>query len=610
MSNKKLLILERSKSNLSMTKDADGSVVLEGVFTEIGVKNKNNRIYEEAEVLPHINELKEKVKTNKLLGELDHPKDFDISLSNVSHVIEDLDYDKDKKQVLGRIRLLNTSKGKEAQALIEDGIPLHISSRAAGTVDEAGKVKIKKFFTYDLVADPGFENAELSKVNESYGFGDTEGLYIYEMAETEDEINKTNKTDLTMENTDNKFVTVDDFNKYTEYVKNTLDSVKESANSTNDELVEKLVKYTEHIAEKVNQVTDYTEYLSENLDKSISHSDYLAESIDKIKNYASYLGEELDSSIQYTEHVAEQADKGIAYSNYLGESLDKGIKYSEYVAEKVDQNIAYSEYLGENVDKSIKYSEYIAESVTAVNTEAVNESVNESTVNEYGKMKEGYTPTMEEVSKCMGEGMKYEAICEKYPDADKGAIKEMCDKCMHEEKKSYKDTISEKLESLISKAEAKNVSEMHFMNFLSESKKNEFDSLSEDKRGLIVESMNKDSIMSTVQAENVWESCFITERKEINFIDDMPSKYSDKWNALSENRKEQIIAESKFHSLSTPYAINNFWQTRDLRDTQMNLETLNENKTAAEAAQTKTEPLLNEAYQADLIEKMKFRLNR
>ena len=606
MSNKKLLILERSKSNLSMTKDADGSVVLEGVFTEIGVKNKNNRIYEEAEVLPHINELKEKVKTNKLLGELDHPKDFDISLSNVSHVIEDLEYDKDKKQVLGRIRLLNTSKGKEAQALIEDGIPLHISSRAAGTVDEAGKVKIKKFFTYDLVADPGFENAELSKVNESYGFGDTEGLYIYEMEDTKEEINKTNKTDLTMENTSGNFVTVEDFNKYTEYVKDTLDSVKESANSNSDELLQKLVTYTEHIAEKVNQVTDYTEYLSENLDKSISHSDYLAENIDKIKNYASYLGEELDSSIQYTEHVAEQADKGIEYSNYLGEKLEKGIDYSEYVAETVDKNIAYSEYLGENLTKSIKYSEYIAENANTVE----GTSINESAVNEYGKMKEGYTPTMEEVSKCMGEGMKYEQVCEQYPDADKGAIKEMCDKCMQEEKKSYKDTISEKLESLISKAEAKNVSEMHFMNFLSESKKNEFDSLSEDKRGLIVESMNKDSIMSTVQAENVWESCFIVERKAINFINDMPSKYSDKWNALSENRKEQIISESKFHSLSTPYAINNFWQTRDLRDTQMNLESINESKTAAEAAQTKTEPLLNESFSADLIQKMKFRLNR
>ena len=568
MSNKKLLILERSNSNLSMTKADDGSVVLEGVFTEIGVKNKNNRIYEESEVLPHINELKEKVKTNKLLGELDHPKDFDVSLSNVSHVIEDLEYDKDKKQVLGRIRLLNTSKGKEAQALIEDGIPLHISSRAAGTVDEAGKVKIKKFFTYDLVADPGFENAELARVNESFGFEDSEGLFIYEMDSSEEEINKTNKTDLTMENTSDKFVTVEDFNKYTEYVKNTLDSVKESANSTNDELIEKLVKYTEHIAEKVNQVTDYTEYLSENLDKSISYSDYLAENVDKIKNYASYLGEELDNSIQYTEHVAEQADKGIAYANYLGENLEKGIEYSEYVAEKVDQNIAYSEYLSENLDKSIKYSEYIAENMNSVEGEAINESSEET---------------------------EAEVITESVE--------------VKEDTKSYKDSISEKLNDLISKAEAKSVNEMHFMNFLSESKKNEFDSLSEDKKVLIVESMNKNSIMSTVQAENVWDSCFITERKAINFIDDMPEKYRDKWEALSENRKEQIIAESKFHSLSTPYAINNFWQTRDLRDTQMKLESINEAKTAAEAA-AKQESLLNESFKNDLVNKMKFRLNR
>ena len=569
MSNKKLLILERSKSNLSMTKDADGSIVLEGVFTEIGVKNKNNRIYEEAEVLPHINELKEKVKTNKLLGELEHPKDFDISLSNVSHVIEDLEYDKDKKQVLGRIRLLNTSKGKEAQALIEDGIPLHISSRAAGTVDEAGKVKIKKFFTYDLVADPGFENAELARVNESYGFEDTEGLYIYEMENTEDEINKTNKTDLKMENTSENFVTVEDFNKYTEYVKNTLDGVKESANSNSDELIQKLVAYTEHVAEKVNQVTDYSEYLSENLDKSISYSDYLAENVDKIKNYSSYLGEELDKTIQYSEHVAEQADKGIQYSNYLGEKLEKGIEYSEYVAEKVDQNIAYSEYLGEGLSKSIKYTEYIAENVNAVEGTVINENTE---------------PTIEE---SINESIKTK-----------------------ENSKSYKDAISEKLDNLISKAETKNLSEMHFMNFLSESKKNQFDSLADDKKVLLVESMNKDSIMSTVQAENVWDSCFITERKTINFINDMPSKYSDKWNALSQNRKEQIIAESKFHSLSTPYAINNFWQTRDLRDTQMNLESINESKTAAEAAQTKTEPLLNESFQTDLIQKMKFRLGR
>ena len=562
MSGKKLLILERSTSNLDYKTEKDGSVVLEGVFTEIGVRNKNNRIYEEKEVLPHINELQEKVKSSKLLGELDHPKDFDISLSNVSHVVEDLRYDEDKKQVLGKIRLLNTSKGKEAQALIKDGIPLHISSRAAGTVDESGKVKIKKFFTYDLVADPGFENAELSRVNESYGFGNDSGVIIYEMEETQ---NTEDKKDLTMEN--NEFVTVEDFQKYTEYVSGVLNSVKESANSNNNELVEKLVKYSEHIAEKVNQLTDYTEYLSENLDKNISYSDYLAENVNKIKDYTTYLAEELDNSISYAEHVAEQADKGIQYSNYLGESLEKGIEYTEYVAEKVDQNIAYSEYLAEGLDKSIKYSEYIAENVNSGEAAPLNESTHAEEEKEVEETKA--------------------------------------------EEKDYKDSIEEALNKLIAKAETKNVSEMHFMNFLSESKKNEFDSLSEEKQTAIVESMNATPIMSTVQAENIWESCFTEKRRELNFIDDMPEKFRTKWDNLSEARQQQIIAESKFHQLSTPYAINNFWSTRDLRSAQVETQKLNESKTAAEqTAAAKKTPLVNESYAADLINRVKFNLGR
>jgi hypothetical protein len=577
MSGKKLLILERSQSNLSFKTDDDGAVVLEGVFTEFGVRNKNNRIYEEKEVLPHINELQEKVKTNKLLGELDHPKDFDISLSNVSHVVESLKYDSENKQVIGRIRLLNTTKGKEAQALIKDGIPLHISSRAAGTVDESGKVKIKKFFTYDLVADPGFENAELARVNESYGFDDDNTLFIYEMEEIK---NTEDKKEPTMEN--QNFVTVEDFQKYTEYVQGVLNNVKESANSDNSEIVEKLIKYSEHIAEKVNQLNDYAEYLSENLDKSISYSDYLAENVNKIKSYTSYLAEELDNSIQYAEHVAEKADKGIQYTNYLGENLEKGIEYSEYVAEKVDQNIAYSNYLAEGLSRSIKYSEYIAENVNGVSGTAINES----SVSE----EEGVCEKCEKV---------HEGTCESYSEETKS------------NKKEYKDSIEEALNKLIAKAEAKTkvVSEMHFMNFLSESKKNEFSSLSEEKQQMIVESMNVKPIMSTVQAENIWESCFIEKKRELNFISDMPEKYTAKWEALSESRKAQIIAESKFYTLSTPYAINNFWSTRDLRPSQVELEQINESKTAAEAT-TQKEPLVNESFAADLISKVKFNIGR
>jgi hypothetical protein len=105
MSNKNLLILERSSEVLSFKKDTEGSYVLEGIFGEMGVKNKNGRVYDESEYLPQVESLQAKIKSSKLMGELDHPQNFDISLKNVSHVIEEITYDKENRQVRGKIRL-------------------------------------------------------------------------------------------------------------------------------------------------------------------------------------------------------------------------------------------------------------------------------------------------------------------------------------------------------------------------------------------------------------------------------------------------------------------------------------------------------------------------
>ena len=178
---KDLLIVERSSSALTVDKNENKDYVLEGIFGQIDQKNRNNRIYTEDEYVPQIEALQAKIKSSKLLGELDHPTQFDTSLKNVSHIVEELYYDKDTKEVRGKIRLLDTDAGRQAKALVDAGVPLQISSRAAGAVESNGKVKIKQLFTYDLVADPGFENAELKRVNESYGFSNDEGLYIYEM---------------------------------------------------------------------------------------------------------------------------------------------------------------------------------------------------------------------------------------------------------------------------------------------------------------------------------------------------------------------------------------------------------------------------------------------
>jgi hypothetical protein len=61
----------------------------------------------------------------------------------------------------------------------------------------------------------------------------------------------------------------------------------------------------------------------------------------------------------------------------------------------------------------------------------------------------------------------------------------------------------------------------------------------------------------------------------------MPEKYRKQWENLSEAKQNQIKAQSKLYPLNTQYQIDNFWQTRDLRPSQVVLESINESKSAA-----------------------------
>ena len=345
-----LLILERSSSTL-VADAKSGDYVLEGIFGEIDKKNKNNRIYTESEYVPQIEALQEKIKSSKLLGELDHPAKFDVSLKNVSHIIEELYYDSESKQVRGKIRLLDTDAGRQAKALVDAGVPLQISSRAAGEVSEGGQVKIKQLFTYDLVADPGFANAELNRVNESFGFDADSNIQIFQINDAENLVTETetienqNNTNTIMEN-QARFVSVEDFNKYSAYLAEEIKALKESL--ANDA--------TAGVEEKLNALTSYVEHVAERADKGIQYTEYIAENLDKSIDYSNYVAEKLDNSISYTEHVAEAAGNIKEYANYLAEAINEGATDYENVTK-------YLNYLKENVESVSEYADYIAETI-------------------------------------------------------------------------------------------------------------------------------------------------------------------------------------------------------------------------------------------------------
>jgi len=377
---KPVLIVENSTNSLIKESAAKNDYILGGIFTEFGVKNRNERIYTADKFLPALQEMNERMSgLGAVYGEFDHPDVFDTSLSRASHIITKANYVQESNHVTGEIRLLSTYWGKEAKALVDDGCPVFVSSRAAGITESDGTVSLKKLFTYDIVADPGFSSAKMSVkvLNESLGYKNPQSNFrIYEMSD-ESKIN-----DLFNMNK-NEFVTKQQLTDYSKYLVNELASTKKEVKSAIskgnltpkklEQLLEyydelnttntQVVKYLDYLAEKVQIMVNENKSLKETTDKLIKHNDYLAENLEKAVNYSEYLAENLDKNIAYSEYVAENLDKNITYSEYLAENLDKNISYSEYIAENLDKNIAYSEYIAENLDKNIAYSEYIAENL-------------------------------------------------------------------------------------------------------------------------------------------------------------------------------------------------------------------------------------------------------
>ena len=416
-----LLIVEMSSSQLSVASTDNKEYVLEGIFGEIDTKNKNNRIYTEDEYVPQIQQLQDKIKSSKLLGELDHPQQFDVSLKNVSHIIEELFYDKDNKHVKGKIRLLDTDAGRQAKALVDAGVPLQISSRAAGAVESNGKVKIKQLFTYDLVADPGFANAELKRVNESYGFDNESGLWIYEMnsdksSEDTKEITTTNINTEIKEKNMAEFVKAEDFHKYSEYLANEIKSIKESIGAKNeDNTLENVKSHNDHIVESVNTLSEYVEYLAGKLDESIQYSEHVAEKADQGISYSESIAEKLDQGIQYSEHLAEAVGKVRDFANYVAESHNEG-------AETHKALLGYVEYLKENLQNVSEYAEYIATQINENLVEEVEETpeVTEEETPEVAETEETPEVTEEETNEEDEAGEGAEEVAEE-DEAGEGA---------------------------------------------------------------------------------------------------------------------------------------------------------------------------------------------
>ena len=145
-------------------------MIVVGILQRSDAKNQNGRIYPHSVLKRECDRYKRELVDRKLaIGQLDHTDSPIIELKNASHIIQDLWWGgPEEKDVMGKIRLLNTPMGKVAQEIVLSGIPLGVSSRAVGSVskNEAQGADIVgedlNIVCWDLVGTPSTDRAYLS----------------------------------------------------------------------------------------------------------------------------------------------------------------------------------------------------------------------------------------------------------------------------------------------------------------------------------------------------------------------------------------------------------------------------------------------------------------
>ena len=136
---------------------------IEGIFLMCDQKNRNGRVYEFDMMNKKIKEYSSSfVNQKRAFGELGHPEGPTINLERVSHMITNLYAD--KKNFIGRAKIMDTPYGKIVKNLIDEGAKLGVSSRGIGSLEEKNGVNyVKNDFQIataaDIVADPSAPEA-------------------------------------------------------------------------------------------------------------------------------------------------------------------------------------------------------------------------------------------------------------------------------------------------------------------------------------------------------------------------------------------------------------------------------------------------------------------
>lgn len=161
LSNDSSLLTEQEKKAMNEGEE----FILAGVMQRADAENGNGRIYPLDILEREVENYKKMVRDSRALGELDHPDSPIVELKNASHLVTYIEMR--GRDVIGKIKVLDTPAGRVAKDLLKGGVKLGISSRGLGSTKQVnGKTMVQEDFQlvcFDLVSEPSTTGAFMLK---------------------------------------------------------------------------------------------------------------------------------------------------------------------------------------------------------------------------------------------------------------------------------------------------------------------------------------------------------------------------------------------------------------------------------------------------------------
>ena len=504
------------------SKNPSEGVRLSGVFGVCGVKNQNNRIYDKANYAAMVESLQKVIATEGCPGELEHPNNFNINLENVSHKIESIEMNEDGT-ITGTILLLNTPKGKIAQAIVEGGLPLYISSRGAGTITNEGRVNLTSLKTYDLVGTPGFSQAKLTlKENqtvESLNESLDDGNIMWAIVEGDDSSDDLLDLDSDDKKSDDK---KSDDKKSDDKKKEDKEKEEKKSEEKSDDSEKEEKKKKDNKDNKDSKVT------MEELKKSI---DALADKVTTLEAQLHVAQESAQPNYNAIEMWIKE-EFAPSFKNEVSESVKKYV--NEEFANKV-QNWICEEFANE-------INEWVENDVATELNENLKSYVNE----EFAEHLQGWI--VEEfggqVDKWVSEefaGTVENWIAEEYSTVVENWINDEYAPILENR---INESVNENVAQYISENNAARLDEIDSL----------LETLSDDKNSAV--------------AELVKETKAADKYANIYAVKNMPAEFVPSWNMIDEARKDEIVRSSKMYDFTKEGVLESFWGSVDFEKKQ------------------------------------------